>query len=60
MPEKKVIRPDWFDKAFVKSHGDLLREMVFEIVGNSISWDYFSNHFPSFSRHNKKGLSSLS
>jgi transposase-like protein len=32
MPEKRVTRPDWFDKAFVESHGDWLREMVFEIV----------------------------
>ena len=32
MPEKKVTRPDWFDKAFVETHRDWLREMVFEIV----------------------------
>lgn len=32
MPEKKVTRPDWFDKAFVETHHDWLREMVFGIV----------------------------
>lgn len=32
MPEKKLTRPDWFDKTFVESHRDWLREMVIEIV----------------------------
>ncbi|MFW6243726.1 MAG: IS256 family transposase [Desulfovibrionales bacterium] len=32
MPDERVTRPDWFDKTFVESHRDWLRELVFEIV----------------------------
>jgi transposase-like protein len=32
MPEKRMTGRDWFDKLFVKSHGDWLREMVSTIV----------------------------
>jgi hypothetical protein len=32
MPERKLTRPDLFDKTFVQSHRDWLREVVIEIV----------------------------
>ena len=32
MPERKLTRPDLFDKTFVESHRDWLREVVIEIV----------------------------
>lgn len=32
MPEQRMTRPEWFDKTFIESHGDWLREVVGAIV----------------------------